>query len=402
MAWDDYEDYGYGNDIWGSNARRTSPNWNFTGTDEWSPTNRTPAQQTEQKPDWLNSLGQFGLGTGLDLGVNQAKPEDVMPRRNVRGQPTYDFGPMQRYQEYLATEPDRAAYQPKGLDRIINAASAGLQGYRTGNVAEGLKVGEYMRERPYQEALKQWQGKGGRYEAEARMADTRYKTQDAAYQRDVTNARDEERLSMERQRLQIALADARDKGYQFRPGDNGKMVAFRIKDGKEEVLPMTISNTEYTLAQQDTQREERRQDALTQHSTPSGSSLLAAATSRQNAAMRDATTRGAYSYTHGSGNEPIDPKLPGDTNTPAKLLSAYGEFNDPKMLSVSGGRARFQPQFLKDMEDPTRGPDGKTKGEKFFQEKAARTGVPYDRLVERWKEFKMRINPMLLPDEEED
>jgi len=396
MAWDDYDDYDLGQDIWGSANRNASPNWNFTGTDAWSPRTPVPEPQ-QQRPDWLGSLGNFGLGRGMQ----SATPEAIAPQRRQLAPPQYDYGPMTRYQEYLKSEPERADYQPRGIDRLINAAAAGVRGFQTGDVGAGLKLGNELREQPYNEAFKRWQSKGGRYQADATMAETRNKNQEAAYQRDVTNAREDRRTAIDEQRLQMQLSEARDRGFQFRPGDDGKMVAYRIKDGKPEVIPTAITNDEYTLLEKTRMREEDRQDALTRHSTPSGSSLLAARTATANTAANIKSREGAYSYSHGSGNDVIDPRLPGDTNTPAKLLQAYGEFNDPNMISVSGGRAQLTPGFRKMLDDKTVGPDGKTKAEKFFQEKAARTGVPYDRLLDRWREFKTRVNPMLLPEEED-
>ena len=380
MAWDDYD---YGGDVWG---RGKASQWNFL-----NPQQAQPAGQFGQtgQADWSNRFGDFGTGatTGLGASIQSALPQDVAMRR--RQAPEYDYAPMQRYAEYMKSEPNQEDYKPGKLNRVLNSALAGIEGYTSRDVGRGLKLGEYLNERPYQQAQNEWQKKGSRYEADVKIADARHRNAEAAYSRSVDDRRADETLQLARQKIQLDIDAAKDRGWTFEDGPDGKQVARRIRGGQVEVLPTVIPNGDFTV---DEKRDNRREDVerdIHQFDTPSGGAKLSAETSRANARLAAETAKGSASYK--GTDAAINPNLPGDTSTPQKLFLAFPEFNDPKMYSVSGTRMLVADRY-KNMTP--------TQQEDFLKAKAARLGMPYEGLISRLKDFRTRSRAMMLPEDE--
>jgi len=202
------------------------------------------------------AYGDFGAAGMLGPEERAAKAAEEARIAAQPKMPTYDYGPMTRYQEYLKAEPDRDKYKPTGWSRVLNAAAAGVQGYNTGDVGQGIKLGEYLNQQPYENAFKKWQSKGTRVAADATMAETRYKNQVEAFNKQQDNIR-ADRLAdltaagvdIRRAQYYLDVQKAKDAGYKEMIGPDGNVYMSKVVDGQMQYVPTGMLPTELTAIQ---------------------------------------------------------------------------------------------------------------------------------------------------------
>ena len=209
---------------------------------------------------------------------NQNQPQDDWVK--------YNWAPSDRYNKYLESEPDRSQYQPKGWARLLNAASAGMHGYTTHDIGEGVRLGTALNERPYQEAVESWKRRGTGLARAVEMEDKRYNIDLQNQNRIVDNRRQMQELELRRE--QHLLDDQKfqqkvgmdnwkkmTEGWKPGIGPNGTMVLYRMGQNGMEQQETSLPNEELTAAQKLAEGKAQR-DVSTQNS------IRAANTSRAN------------------------------------------------------------------------------------------------------------------------
>jgi len=322
---------------------------------------------TGGKTDWSRGLGDFGASQMAATATR----EDVMPQPNGRT-PQYDYGPMQRYQQYLKDEPQRENYRPGKLGGLINIASAGLEGYRTGDVGRAVKLGEYLNDKPYQRAVEGWKGRGGRYESDVRFADTRYKTETEAANKREDNRRADYLSKLTERGVEVREATllwqinkAQDEGYTKFTAPDGTIHMQKVVGGQMRDIPTGMPATEYTVAQRQAEAAGLEKGRMYRHVTPSGSSVYSAgaADARQQTGIGAALEqqRRGFEFTGAQNsikergiNERAGmvPGVAGATRPVARLgeptasalsrpetaiTQAYKEFNSPEVIKMTRG-----------------------------------------------------------------
>ena len=410
MAW--YDEYDAGEDIWSPRAR-TSSNWDFLNP---TGTNQAGASGATGKANWFDSMdgggGDFGAsGYGRSLAT---QPASITTRSRQMDMPEYDYGPMTRYQEYLKSEPDRADFKPSGVGRFLNAASAGLAGYQSGDINQALKVGEYLNERPYAQALKQWQGKGGRFEADAKLADTRYRNQVERANKAADNARadrlaavTEAGLTIQQANLALRIEEASRNGFQQFTSNDGTIHLMR-PDGKGGMTDIATGQPaiQQTAAAKALERSEALKESRRQHDTASGSSRLSASTSVANnlnsifAADRRAADAGARSdwqfgvsearraggettAAERDANRPVQRGVASSIDSPKRVLKAFETFDDSRLGGVDGNE--YVPSSLE-----TTNP---TKFKEVMRDIGKKRGLSEGQMIQEWEEFKGAMSP---------
>ena len=339
MAWDDYE---WGEDVWGGRKTNQAPAWGFNAepqADMFGQPTRSPLNR---------NLFGTGFDTGLSTSIQGARPEDIAPiQRRGMVMPEYDYGPMTRYQQYLQSEPDRANYKQNTLGKILTAAGAGVESYQHGLPA-GIKLAEYMQEKPYVDALKQWQAKGGRYEAAARLADTQYKTKAAQVSRNVDDERAERALQIQQGQLDLATRKFQDviderqrglisKGFTLAAGPKGNAVLWRKnpQTGALEIEDTPLPNERLTAAQQQQNIEMREQGANRRANlaaTTSSRNVQAGITSRES--LAEAAEKGKMERFNNRFNfvRPASASAVADPVT--AVTQGFKEFNSPDVITM--------------------------------------------------------------------
>src|SRR6185436_18898224 len=130
-------------DVWRSFYDENQDDYNIR-----SPYDFNFNQQGPSRPGGLNSRRfQFELPEpDYTTPAPQQNRNLMMPGLEP---PSYNQGPGNRYSQYLQEEPTRDQYKQGGLQRILTAAGAGLEGMQHGLPA-AVKYTEYMKEKPYE------------------------------------------------------------------------------------------------------------------------------------------------------------------------------------------------------------------------------------------------------------
>jgi hypothetical protein len=325
---------------------------------------------------------------GVDWGFNEpdnpmnasrlnrfdfATPQTFAPQRREQPQaPQYDLGPMQRYRDYLGNEPDKANYKPGKFSTILNSLSAGMESMDKG-LGSGVKLYDQLRDRPYEEEYKRWLGRGNKVKADVDVENTRYKNLEGAYNRQVDNARENERLELARKEDIRQDAELRDKGWVTEDGPNGMRVASRIVNGKREEIPTGIKNRYLTADQQQANVDTGNTIDIWKHTTvPEGTRFSAGAADKRQersigaaeAAQNRLFTQqrnmfsdaeagrdwrfGVDQANRGAANRPVDPSSPAANNTAVNIMkNSYPEFNIASSpVRVRGNEIQFDEKLL--------------------------------------------------------
>jgi hypothetical protein len=352
--------------------------------------------------NWDDLLNWNDIGFSPNY-QQQPQPQQQGMFRSAFGEmPEYDYSPMQRYKDYLGTEPLREQHRPGKFRNVVNSLSAGLESMET-NLGRGTQLYDMLTDRDYNQAYKSWANRATKYKADVDLENTRYRNATTDYDRRVDNERQNRSVDIAGrnadtafERLQLERDKYEQQGYTLTDGPNGSKAWVRMRDGQQEVVPSNIPNTRLTAQELIAQEDRRRDDAMTRHTTPSGSAALAARTATRNtdarigaAATEGDKDRSTDIWRHTTRSASMtEPKkvvdVPSQTNTAPKLLAVFPEFDDPKLVMVDGDG--FVPQSLE-----TSNPE---EFARLMQEKAARLGIPLRELGERWKEFKTRATPL--------
>lgn len=331
-------------------------------------------------------FGDFGARGMLGPEERAAQAAEAQRIANQPKMPEYDYGPMNRYQEYLKAEPDRDQYKPTGWGRVLNAAAAGVQGYNTGDIGQGIKLGEYLNQQPYENAFKKWQSKGTRIGADATMAETRYKNQVEAYNKNADNERadklarlTERGVEVREAQLLLQTEEALSKGWEKFIKD-GKVYLSKMGSNGMQVVATPWEPERLTALQQIGQKEADRAQSNTNSQRSANTSIantnatINAAGERlgrtlfsqeqrqgndiasrenllgrtqtfqagQNDKTREVTRRG-QDLQYPTGGRPVTAS---NTNTAAGLMSnKYPEFNNDNVVIIRGNKPQLNPKF---------------------------------------------------------
>lgn len=279
-------------------------------------------------------------------------PQAQRPQREQPQAPQYDIGPMQRYRDYLGSEPDKAEYKPGKFATVLNSLSAGMESMDKG-LGSGIKLYDQLRDRPYEEEYKRWLGRGNKVKADVDVENTRYKNLEGAYNRQVDNLRENERLELARKEDARQEQELRDKGWQLDDGPNGVRVAWRIVNGQRQEIPAGTRNRYLTADEQRANQDANRSVDIWKHTTvPEGTRFSSGAQDRRqersisaeeaaqqrtfaqqrdmfNTAEQGRDWRFGIAQNNQAGaNRPVDPMSPAANNTATGMMkNKYSEFN---------------------------------------------------------------------------
>jgi hypothetical protein len=279
--------------------------------------------------------------------------------------PMYDTGPMQRYRDYLDSEPNRADYSPSIWRRLLAGASGGITAMES-NIPQGFKVGQAILDQPYDNAYREWSARGKKIEADARLNDSMFQRQQQNYNNQMSRAIAEQQAETSRMRAltqnerdqsQIAYNEARIKDMQNRgwdrvSGADGNQVLVKVIDGELQTLPTNIPNEKMTVADQ--KRENQVRNDLTRLGILSANSRnaasIAAANARQQADQtfrateseknRNALAERARIRAEASGNKPQTFATPR-----AQIQKTYPDLLIPEFVQITSKGGGVAPKF---------------------------------------------------------
>ncbi len=193
---------------------------------------------------------------------------------NIPNAPEYDWGPSNRYSKYLESEPNKADYKPGIWGRLLNSASAGVEAYRTGDLARGIKLGEYLNDRPYDEAYAQWKTRGTPYARAVEQEDKRYNIAGQDWNRRVDNARADQQMQIAYEKHKLDRLKAEHEidedtyrratnGWQLVDGPGGPTgfaIQQRVGPNGMEYIQTKIPNRSLGALQQQLNFEQTRRD----------------------------------------------------------------------------------------------------------------------------------------------
>jgi hypothetical protein len=329
----------------------------------WFPDYKNPfAPRPENAPrPWASSLDFNAPPTGMGAAVANATPQNVAPQQR-RGlePPTYNMGPMEAYTQYLQSEPERGDYKTGKFGTVINALTAGLEAKDRG-LAAGVKLGEELRDRPYQEEYKKWATRGNKQKAAVDLENARYNAVERAYSRDVDNARQQQQVNISLMNAKLAREKFEHEatqddikmmteGWQPSPGNDGKVVLWRMSPvtGQPEYKQTQINSEKFSAAQQ-LERDrisQEAQDRRTKYTADTSSANTAAnIRSRESEGNLNRELRRSLDA---GGNA----ALSGRNTAAATVKNEYPELDNAKMFgdafTVTGNRIRINPKFTDD------------------------------------------------------
>ncbi len=347
--------------------------------------------------NWDELLGRYNIG--FNPTYEQEDPFARPANQMSQPMPQYDFGPMQRYKDYLGTEPQRENYKPGMFRNVMNSLSAGFESMDT-NLGRGAALYDALNDRDYDNAYKGWNSRGAKYKADVDLENTRYRNVTTDYDRMQDNKRQERGVDIQarnadtaEQRLRLEEKKHEDAGYQLVDGPNNQKLAVRVRGGQTEQMPTNIPNSNLTAEQRINQFNTAQNNAMTRHNTASGSARLGAQTSRQNTVDRinAAATEGdkdrstsiwRHTTRSASMNEPKERvATPTNTNTPVELVKNgfNGRFDHPDIVEIDPkGNVSM---ITSDKERIKRG----------LRDISKKTNVPYEQLEQEWADFYTRM-----------
>lgn len=314
--------------------------------------------------------------------------------------PEYNMAPMQRYTQYLTTEPDRANYQPGKFRSVVNGLSAGLEAMESGSLARGFQLGDILRDRPYDDAYRNWNQRGNKLKAEVELENANFKNKSTQYDRAQQRANQESEVrnrekntELREQELHQRVRQFEQGGWEVKPSGNGKYMATRINPTTQQIetLDTGVSINDLT-PQQKIQQDQMLEQGRNQRARESN------ATSRYGTDMtrKTALDRLATDVAENDKDRSLSKEIAGmpsrsnigrvnAPNGPADMATAvtyikngFPEFNKPELISVRGnsidgtGLERSNPKkFIEVMR-------------KIAQE----NGMDERQVVERWQQFK--------------
>lgn len=318
-------------------------------------------------------------------------------RRMEQVVPEYDYNPMNRYKQYLSTEPNREDYRPGKFRNVINSLSSGMEAMESGSLGRAAQLYDMLNDRGYNQAYQGWQGRANKYKADVELENTRYRNATTDYDRRQDNERQSRQVDIQAgnadtaaKRLALEEQKHADAGYQLVDGPNGKKLGVRIRGGQTEQLPTDIPNSNLTAEQRIAQFETTQEGLNRRHTTPSGSAVLGART-----ATRNTDERLKFSREEGQADREFNrwrhttpsasmskPKevvaTPTNTRTPVGLIeNGYPEFNNPNLLSMTGNEINYQT-------DPK-------KVDAELKAISAKTGKPLSELEDQWIQMVTRL-----------
>lgn len=306
----------------------------------------------------------FKFDFGLNSKPNSFQTPDTTSyaRNRLPGlnAPVYDYGPMQRYQKYLSSEPDRGDFKPSILRRILAGASGGFEAMDSGNIGRGIQLGQGILNQPYEQAYDQWAQRGNRVKADAALADTRFKNEMTAYDKQVDNALRERTIAnsergtdLRAQEIDLRLKQFESGGWGFDTDSEGNVVARRVNPstGQTEVQNTGMKSNELTMNDR-TALQKMNNDAARERANireRGAFSRLLTSQDRQDkrqsrAESHDRTMvgmRGALAEFN-KGTEAPTVATPANTSTASGLIkNKYPELNVPELVDairVQGNR----------------------------------------------------------------
>lgn len=299
---------------------------------------------------------------GRNSGAEGNLPADTVPSQSgspsaqqnpyLEGGAQYNWDPIRRYNEYLDKEPGRGDYQPRGWGRILNAATAGLHGYQTGDVSQAVALGRNLNEQPYERAVEDWKRKGSGLARAAELEDKRYNIAVQNENRRADNFRQQQELDLRRQthmlndekfRHELTMDEWKmlQEGWKTQAGPDGTMIMFRPgANGQMEYRNTRVPNNEYTAAEKRAEAKTLEEGRNRRSQTSAAATLGAAKIGAESRAAEGKATR-AHQATEGLFRRDVQREIAGmrggatggeDYTSPARLLGSPN-FRD---LSKSG------------------------------------------------------------------
>lgn len=179
------------------------------------------------------------------------------PDTNIGRIPTPEID---AYKEYLRSQPNRGDYQRNKLGKLLAAVAGIAEGSQRG-VGAGLAINRNIVDRPYAQAVEDWQGKGGRLKELAGI-----EVAEEARNREIAEAQRKANLEEERNRREWANFNL-EKDYKAEQIQNirsevavrGLSVQKNEKTGELEVIDITGKRPRQSLGQFAESIGERRQ-----------------------------------------------------------------------------------------------------------------------------------------------
>ena len=307
---------------------------------------------------------------GTQAGPPVGPYEAGMAARDPNDRGTqYNWTPTERYNKYLESEPDRSQFKPGGWSRLLNAASAGVHGYRTGDIGEGIALGRALNDRPYEQAVESWKRRGTGLARAVELEDKRYKIAVEDENRRADNFRQQQELDLRRQ--QHLLADKKfqheigmdnwklmTEGWKPMQGANGTIVMHRMGANGPEEYDTGKPNTALTAAQTLAEGKATRDAAMARTQVSANAGIQSARIGAQSRASEGALNRAHQSSENllERANR-LDVKREGagvtggaDYTSPVKLLQspsykALEQSGMIKLLPVPGTQGEYQVEY---------------------------------------------------------